>query len=42
MSDFFDTMYYLNPSKLYRSKSNRFIQRAEALSLYCENLLWKL
>jgi len=32
MSDFFDTMYYLNPSKLYRSKSNRFIKRGEALS----------
>ena len=28
----YDTMYYLNPSKLYRSKTNRFIKRGEAVS----------
>ncbi|MBT5346366.1 hypothetical protein HOJ01_00840 [bacterium] len=34
LNDFYDTLYYLNPTKLYRSKSNNFIKRAEALSLF--------
>ncbi|MBI95645.1 hypothetical protein CL656_00630 [bacterium] len=38
ISDFYDTMYYLNPTKLYRSKSNNSIQRAEALSLFVKIL----
>ena len=36
--DFYDTMYYLNPTKLYRSKSENFINRAEALSLFVKIL----
>ena len=37
-SDFYDTMYYLNPTKLYRSKSDNFIKRSEALSLFVKIL----
>lgn len=30
--DFYNTMYYLNPNKLYQSKSQKIITRGEALS----------
>lgn len=36
LSDFYATMYYLNPTKLYTSKSKSFITRQEALKIMVE------
>ena len=36
LSDFYATMYYLNPTKLYSSKSKNFISRQEAVKIMVE------